>query len=182
MSTAATAVTGTWNVDPAHSRVGFAIKHLGISTVRGSFNEFEGTLQIGADLSTAKGHGTVQVASIDTGDAARDGHLLNADFFDAGAHPQITFEATRIAPTGEGTAKVTGKLTIMGTMREVEFDATVAGPAVDPFGKERVGLEVATTISRGDFGMGFNLPLESGGLALSDDVEIIVDVSAVKAV
>ena len=149
--------------------------------MRGSFNEFEGSLEIGEDLSTAKGRGTVEVASIDTAEPNRDGHLLNADFFDAETHPQITFETTRIERTGDGTAKVTGDLTILGTTREVEFEAVVTGPETDPFGKERVGLEVAGTITRGDFGMTFNIPLDSGAFALADDVDILVDVSAIRA-
>ncbi len=181
MSSATTGTTGTWNVDPTHSRVGFAIKHLGISTVRGSFNEFEGSLEIGEDLSTSKGRGSAEVASIDTGEPNRDGHLVNADFFDAETHPQITFETTRIEPTGDGTARVTGDLTIVGATREVVFDAVVTGPETDPFDKERVGLEVAGTISRSDFGMTFNIPLDSGAFALADDVEIIVDISAIRA-
>jgi polyisoprenoid-binding protein YceI len=180
MSTATTSVAGTWTVDPTHSRVGFAIKHLGISTVRGSFNEFDGTLEIGDDLSSATGRGTVEVASIDTGEPNRDGHLLNSDFFDAESHPQITFETTSVQATGDTTAKVTGNLTILGTTREVQFDATVTGPRHDPFGNERVGLEVAGTISRTDFGMTFNIPLEGGAFALADDVDILVDVSAIK--
>jgi polyisoprenoid-binding protein YceI len=180
MSTATTSVAGTWTVDPTHSRVGFAIKHLGISTVRGSFNEFDGTLEIGDDLSSATGRGTVEVASIDTGEPNRDGHLLNSDFFDAESHPQITFETTSVQATGDTTAKVTGNLTILGTTREVRFDATVTGPRHDPFGNERVGLEVAGTISRTDFGMTFNIPLEGGAFALADDVDILVDVSAIK--
>jgi polyisoprenoid-binding protein YceI len=181
MSTAAAPVTGTWNVDPTHSRVGFAIDHCAITAVRGSFNEFEGSLELGEDLSSASGRGTVAVASIDTGEPNRDGHLLNSDFFDAEHHPQITFETTRIEPADGGAVKVTGDLTILGTTREVSFDAVVRGPAQDPFGNTRVGLGVCGTISRTDFGMTFNIPLEGGAFALADDVEVVVDISAVKA-
>jgi polyisoprenoid-binding protein YceI len=181
MSTASTPVTGTWTVDPTHSRVGFAIKHLGITTVRGSFNEFAGTLEIGEDLASAQGRGTVQVASIDTGEPNRDGHLLNADFFDAENHPEITFQTTRIEQTGEGTTRVTGDLTIRGTTREVAFDTILVGPKHDPFGNERVGLEVTGTILRSDFDMSFNIPLDGGEFALADEVEVVVDVSAIRA-
>ena len=122
MSTAVSAPTGTWDVDPSHSRVGFAVKHLGISTVHGQFNEFEGKLEVGEDASSTKATGTVQVASIDTGQPDRDGHLLNSDFFDGEKHPQITFESTSIELGSDNQVKVTGDLTIMGTTKPVAAD------------------------------------------------------------
>jgi len=181
MSTDTTTPTGTWNVDPAHSRLGFAVKHLGISTVRGSFKEFEGTLEVGDELASATARGTVQVSSIDTGQPDRDGHLLNSDFFNGEEYPQITFESTAIEVTGGNQVKVAGNLTIMGTTREIELAGELGGTETDPFGKERVGLEVHGEIDRSDFGMTFNIPLDSGAFAMSDTVVLTHDISAVKA-
>jgi polyisoprenoid-binding protein YceI len=181
MSTDVAAPTGTWNVDPTHSRVGFAVKHLGISTVHGQFNEFEGTLDVGEDASTTKATGTVQVASVDTGQADRDGHLLNSDFFDAEKHPQITFASTSIDVAADNQVTVTGDLTIMGTTKEISLTGVLGGMETDPFGNERVGLEMHGEIDRTEFGMTFNIPLDSGAFAISDTVQLSLDISAVKA-
>jgi polyisoprenoid-binding protein YceI len=181
MSTAVTAPTGTWDVDPSHSRVGFAVKHLGISTVRGAFGEFEGRLEIGEDPSSAKATGTVQVASVGTGQPDRDGHLLNTDFFNAEEHPTITFESTSIELAADNQVTVTGDLTIMGTTKEISLTGVLGGTESDPFGNMRVGLEMHGELNRSDFGMTFNIPLDSGALAMSDTVALTLDISAVKA-
>lgn len=181
MSTAVTGPTGTWNVDPAHSRVGFAVKHLGISTVRGAFEDFEGRLEVGEDPSSAKATGTVQVASIDTGEPNRDGHLLNTDFFSAEEHPQITFESTSIALAADNQVTVTGDLTLMGTTNEISLTGVLGGTETDPFGNLRVGLEMHGEIDRTAFGMTFNIPLDSGAFAMSDAVALTLDISAIKA-
>jgi polyisoprenoid-binding protein YceI len=181
MSTATIAPTGTWNVDAAHSKVGFAVKHLGIATVRGAFTEFEGTLEIGEDLASSRAYGKVKTASIDTSESARDDHLRTADFFNVEANPEITFESTSIEQLDDDVLKVTGNLTINGVTNEETFHADVQGTEVDPWGNDRVGLEVTGQISRGDYGMKFNQVLGSGNLAVSDKVKIVIDVSAVKA-
>jgi len=181
MSTAVTAPTGTWDVDPAHSRVGFAVKHLGISTVHGQFNEFEGRLEIGDDASSTKATGSVQVGSIDTGQPDRDGHLLNSDFFDGEKHAQITFESTSIELAADNRVTVTGDLTIMGTTKEISLTGELGGTETDPFGNLRVGLEMHGEINRTEFGMTFNIPLDSGAFAMSDTVQLTLDISAVKA-
>ena len=181
MSTATIAPTGTWNVDPTHSRVGFSVKHLGIATVRGTFKEFEGTLEIGDDLSAARAYGTVKTASVDTNDAGRDEHLRSADFFDAENHPEITFESTSIEAIDEDSLKIVGNLTIKGVANEVELLAELGGTEVDPWGNDRVGLEAVGKISRGDFGIKFNMALGSGNVAVGDKVTLSLDVSAVKA-
>jgi polyisoprenoid-binding protein YceI len=181
MSTATIAPTGTWKVDTTHSRVGFAVKHLGIATVRGTFKEFEGTLEIGDDLATAKAYGKVKTASVDTNEAARDEHLRNSDFFDAEKYPEITFESTKIEAIDEDSLKIIGDLTINGTTNEVELLAEVGGTEVDPWGNDRVGLEAVGKISRSDFGMKFNMALGSGNLAVGDKVTLNLDISAVKA-
>lgn len=176
-----TAPTGTWDVDPSHSRVAFAVKHLGVSTVHGQFNEFEGRLEIGDDASSTKATGSVQVGSIDTGQPDRDGHLLNSDFFDAEKHAQITFESTGIELAAHNQVTVTGDLTIRGTTRSVELTGAIGGTESDPFGNMRVGLEMHGEINRKDFGMTFNIPLDSGALAMSDTVVLTLDISAIKA-
>jgi len=181
LSTSTITPTGTWNVDPMHSRLGFAVTHLGISTVRGSFKDFEGTLEVGDDVSSAKAHGTVQVNSIDTGQPDRDGHLLNSDFFDGEKYPEITFESTSIEGTGDNQVKVTGDLTIMGTTKEVELAGTIGGIETDPFGDERVGLEVHGEVDRTDFGMKFNIPLDSGAFTMSEKVQLTIDISGIRA-
>lgn len=181
MSTAVSAPTGTWDVDPSHSRVGFAVKHLGISTVHGQFNEFEGKLEVGEDAPSTKATGTVQVASIDTGQPDRDGHLLNSDFFDGEKHPQITFESTSIELGSDNQVTVAGDLTIMGTTKPVQLTGTLGGTETDPFGNLRVGLEMHGEVNRKDFGMTFNIPLDSGAFAMSDTVRLTLDISAIKA-
>jgi polyisoprenoid-binding protein YceI len=181
MSTATIAPTGTWKVDPTHSRVGFAVKHLGIATVRGTFKEFEGTLEIGEDLTTAKAYGTVKTASVDTNEPSRDEHLRNSDFFDVDKHPEITFESTRIEAAGDDELKVTGDLTINGVTNEVVLDVEIGGTEVDPWGNDRVGLEATGQISRSDYGIKFNMALGSGNVAVGDKVKLSLDVSAVRA-
>jgi polyisoprenoid-binding protein YceI len=181
MSTTATTPTGTWNVDTAHSRVGFAVKHLGIATVRGEFKEFEGTLEIGEDVSTSRAHGVVKSASVHTSDQARDEHLRGPDFFDAETNDEITFRSTAVEPLDDTTLRITGDLTINGTTRSEVFHAELQGTETDPWGNERVGLEVSGQISRRDYGMKFNQVLGSGNSVVADKVKIDLDVSAVKA-
>jgi polyisoprenoid-binding protein YceI len=181
MSSTATALpTGTWNVDPSHSRVGFRVKHLGISTVHGKFGEFEGQLVIGDD-GTATASGTVQVASIDTADEGRDGHLKSPDFFDAEQLPEITFQSTAITPKDEDTYEIVGDLTMHGITKQITLTAEVGGQDIDPFGNERVGLEVTGAISRSEWNMKFNMAMGSGNVVVSDKVKLELDIEAVKA-
>ena len=178
MSVTTTAVpTGTWSVDPAHSKVGFAVKHMGIATVRGVFRDFSGTLEIGDAVTVS---GTVQVASVDTNEPQRDEHLRSADFFGAEANPELAFTSTRIEPVDAETLTVTGDLTMNGVTREITLTAEVQGVDVDPWGNERVGLEITGQLSRGDFGMTFNQALGSGNLLVGDKVKLALDISAVK--
>lgn len=181
MSTATLAPTGTWNVDPTHSRVGFSVKHLGIATVRGTFKDFEGTLEIGDDLTTAKAFGKVRTASVDTNEAGRDEHLRNADFFDVENWSEITFESTSVEAIDEDSLKIIGNLTIKDVTNEVELLAEIGGTEVDPWGNDRVGLEAVGKISRSDFGIRFNMALGSGNVAVGDKVTLSLDISAVKA-
>ena len=172
--------TGTWNVDPAHSKVGFAVKHMGIATVRGVFNEYEGTLEIGEDATSARVAGTVKVASVDTNEAQRDDHLRSPDFFDAESHPELEFVSTHIEAVDEETFKITGDLTLHGVTNEVVLDAEVQGTDTDPWGNERVGIEITGALSRGEYGMKFNQALGSGNMVVGDKVKLALDVSAVK--
>jgi polyisoprenoid-binding protein YceI len=172
--------TGIWAIDPAHSKIGFAVKHMGIATVRGEFGEFEGTLEIGEDLASARAYGTVRAGSVDTNQPQRDEHLRSPDFFDVEQHPELRFESTRIEPVDDETFRITGDLTLHGVTREVVLTADVLGTETDPQGNERVGLEVTGQLSRDDYGMKFNQALGSGNVVVSDRVKLALDVSAVR--
>jgi polyisoprenoid-binding protein YceI len=172
--------TGTWVIDPAHSQVGFAVKHMGIATVRGQFTDFEGALEIGDDLSSARAHGTVRTGSVDTRQPQRDADLRSANFFDADQYPELHFESTGIAAVDEDELRITGKLTIHGVTNDVVLHAEVQGTDIDPLGNERVGLEVTGELSRADYGMKFSEALGSGNLVVSDKVKVTLDISAVK--
>ena len=172
--------TGTWTVDPAHSAVGFSVKHLGIATVRGRFEEFEGTLEIGEDLTKARAYGTAQVSSINTDEPARDEHLRSADFFGAESNPELRFESTAIRPLDEETFEIEGDLTLNGVTNRVTLKAEFQGAETDPWGNERVGIEVIGQIKRGDWNMTFNQALGSGNLLVGEKVTLTLDISAVK--
>jgi len=177
---APTLTTGTWSVDPAHSKVGFAVRHAGIATIRGEFTKFEGTLELSPDLSTAHAGGSVDVASVFTNEPQRDEHLRSADFFDAERYPVINFASTAIEAVDSISFDITGNLTIHGVTNEIVLRAVVQGTEVDPFGNHRVGLEVTGELSRSDYGMSFNMPLSSGALFVSDKVKLAIDISAIR--
>lgn len=178
-STSTAIPTGTWSVDPSHSQVGFSVKHLGIATVRGEFHEFQGTLEISED-GNATASGTVNVPSVDTGEAQRDEHLRSADFFDAENHPELSFESASIEAVDDETYRIEGNLTIHGVTNPIRLEAVVDGTETDPWGNERVGLELVGQLSRGDFDMTFNQALGSGNVLVSDKVKLALDISAVK--
>ena len=179
-ATATLIPTGTYEVDPAHSNIEFSVKHLGIATVRGTFSEFEGRLEIGEDLGSAKAYGTVQVASLDTKEAQRDEHLRSPDFFDVATYQELTFESTKIRPLDEDRFEIVGNLTLHGVTREITLNAEVQGTEQDPWGNERVGLEVTGQLARSDWGMTFNQVLGSGNLLVSDRVKLTLDISAIR--
>ena len=181
-TTATLIPTGTWTVDPAHSKVGFAVKHMGIATVRGEFGEFEGTLEISPDLSSARAYGKVTTASVDTNQTQRDEHLRSPDFFDAASHPEIAFESSQIELVDEDTYRITGQLTLHGVTKEIVLNAEIQGTETDPqTGNERVGLEVTGQLSRGDYGMEFNMALGSGNMLVADKVKLALDIAAIKS-
>ena len=171
---------GRWIVDPTHSSVEFAVKHMGIATVRGRFTEFEGTLEVGKDFASSRAFGKVLVASITTNDEARDAHLRSPDFFDVEHFPEITFESTRIEAIDEESSQVFGNLTMHGVTREVKLEVNISGTDKDPWGNTRVGLEAVGSIMRSDFDMKFNQALGSGNMLVGDKVTISLDISAVK--
>jgi polyisoprenoid-binding protein YceI len=173
--------TGTWAVDPGHSTVGFAVKHMGIATVRGEFTEFDGVLEIGQDLASSTARGTVQAASVNTNEDQRDTHLRSADFFNAEVNPVIAFASTAIESIDEETFEITGDLTINGVTNPITLKAEVQGLDTDPWGNERVGLEATGQLSRGAYGMTFNQALGSGNMLVADKVKLSLDISAVKA-
>ncbi|MGH2910892.1 MAG: YceI family protein [Solirubrobacteraceae bacterium] len=170
--------TGTWKVDPVHSSVEFHVKHLGIATVKGQFNEFEGTLEVGPE--GARAFGTVQVASVDTREPARDEHLRSADFFEVESFPQITFRSTAIRALDEEEFEIDAELTIHGVTHPVTLKAVFEGEETDHQGNKRVGVSAGTQINRSDFDIKFNAALGSGNLVVADKVKILVEVSAVE--
>jgi polyisoprenoid-binding protein YceI len=172
--------TGTWKIDPAHSNVAFSVKHLGIATVRGKFNEFEGTLEIGEDLASARAYGTVKTASVFTNEEQRDADLRSENFFHAELHPELSFESTAIRPVDEDRFEIEGELTMRGVTRPITLTGEVQGTESDPWGNERVGLEVTGKLARSDWGMTFNQVLGSGNLLVSDRVQLTLDISAIR--
>ena len=172
--------TGTWVVDPIHSSVGFEVKHMMISTVRGQFKQYEGKLEAAEDYHDSRVRGVVQVSSIDTGNADRDEHLRGPDFFDAEQWPLITFESTAIEHVVQGTYRVTGDLTIKDVTREIEVEANVEGAAVDPWGNDRVGVAVRGSVDRTEFGLTWQQSLVGGGMLVGEQVSLRIDISAVR--
>jgi polyisoprenoid-binding protein YceI len=164
--------TGTWAVDPTHSQVDFVVKHLGISTIRGTFSDFSATLT-GGETPTLTG--SIRLASVSTRDENRDAHLLSPDFFDADRYPEARFEATFISPK-----KVVGDFTLRGVTREIELTASFTEASDDPSGNERVGIELEGEINRNDYGVSFNMPLPTGGPALGEKVKLLASLSFVK--
>jgi polyisoprenoid-binding protein YceI len=176
-------LTGTYILDPAHTRIGFVARHAMVTKVRGSFTEFEGSGYLdAADPAASHVELRIQAASIDTGNADRDGHLRSNDFFDMETYPEITFVSTAVEPLGGETYRVTGDLTIKGVTKPVSVDFEYTGHAVDPFGNQRIGFEGTTTVNRKDWGVSWNAALEAGGVLVSEKVTLEFDVSAIRKV
>jgi polyisoprenoid-binding protein YceI len=171
----------TWTIDPAHTEVGFEVKHLMISRVRGRFGAVTGTLVLDSDPARSSTEAEIDVSSIDTRQEQRDAHLRSADFFDVERFPRITFRSTRVEQAGEGRFRVTGDLTIRDVTREVVLDASDEGRAGDPWGGARAAFSAQVTIDRRDFGLTWNQALETGGVMVSNEIRISLDVQAVKA-
>jgi polyisoprenoid-binding protein YceI len=168
--TAATISAGTWESDPVHSSVGFEVKYLGAARFRGEVSGFAGELRVEDGSAQLSGSGLV--ASLKTKDENLDAHLQSPDFFDSERHPDISFRSTDVTFTGGTGVRVEGELTIKGVTNPVTLAGTVAGPTVGLDGREKLGLELTTTIDRTEFGVSWNAPLPGGGLTLANDVAL----------
>jgi polyisoprenoid-binding protein YceI len=174
-------LTGSYTIDPNHSRIGFVARHAMVTKVRGSFNEFEGSGYFDAENpANSRAELTIQAASIDTRNADRDGHLKSNDFFDMENYPEITFVSTSVEQVDAENYRVTGDLTIKGITNPVSVDFEYTGTAVDPFGNTRVGFEGKTTVNRKDWGVNWNAALEAGGVLVSEKVTLELEVSAIR--
>jgi polyisoprenoid-binding protein YceI len=170
-----------WNIDTVHSTVGFTVRHLMVSKVHGLFTKWKGTLAFDeANVAASQVEVTIDVASVDTREPQRDAHLRSGDFFEAERFPQITFKSTKVQGT-KATFKVTGDLTLRGVTKSVVLDVEYAGRSVHPQMGERAGFSAHTSINRKDFGVTYNQVLEAGGLALSEKVDIAIEIEATKA-
>jgi len=169
---------GTWTIDPTHSEVGFSIRHIMISKVKGTFDSFDATFVTGENPLDSTVSATARVASINTNEANRDGHLRAGDFFDAETYPTIGFVSTGVRED-KGDFLVDGDLTIKGVTKPVTFDFEFGGFAVDPFGNYKGGATAKTQVEREDFGLTYNAALETGGFLLGDKVTITLELQAV---
>ncbi|WP_263118887.1 YceI family protein [Cellulomonas sp. RIT-PI-Y] len=172
-------VAGTWNIDPSHTEASFTVRHAGISKVRGTVAVTGGAITVGDDLELSAVSATLDPSTITTGDAGRDGHLKSGDFFDVEKFGEWTFTSTSVTGDGEDYV-VTGDLTIHGVTKSVELAVEFGGAATDPFGNQRAGFSATLPISRKDFDLTWNAALETGGVLVSDKVNIALEVSAIK--
>jgi polyisoprenoid-binding protein YceI len=171
-------VAGTWTIDPVHSEVGFVARHLMVSKVRGKFTTFSGTITVAENPLASSVEATIDASSISTGDDNRDAHLRSADFFEVDTHSTIVFHSTAVEPKGSDFV-VTGDLLIHGVTRSVVLALEFNGVSPDPWGGTRAGFTASTEISRKDFGIEFNMPLDGGGVVVGDKVQIHLEVEAV---
>ncbi|MCC7367853.1 MAG: YceI family protein [Chloroflexi bacterium] len=179
MSADTQTAVSTWNIDPAHSVVELAVKHMMFSTVKGRFSNVVGTITLDErNLANSAVSTTIDAASIATGETNRDGHLRSADFLDVDSFPQITFESTGVVPRSGTSFAVVGNLTLRGITQEVSLEAELTGKGTDPWGGQRAGFTAATTINRKDFGLTWNQALEAGGVLVSEQVKIALEIQA----
>ena len=181
MTTASTTPTGTYAIDPSHSRIGFVARHAMVTKVRGSFNEFEGSGHFDAE-NPANSHLAliIQANSIDTRNEDRDGHLKSNDFFDMETYPEIKFASTAVEKVDDDNYRVTGDLTIKDVTKPVTVDFEYTGTAVDPYQNQRIGFDGSTTVNRKDWGVNWNTALDTGGVLVSEKVTLEFDVSAIR--
>ncbi|MBX9359912.1 YceI family protein [Streptomyces massasporeus] len=174
-------LSGEWVVDPAHSRIGFSVRHAMVTTVRGCFLEYESRLYFDAyDPTRSRADITLFTASVDTGVEQRDAHLVGRDFLDAATYPRMRFTSTAVQQTGADLFSMSGELTIKGVSRPVVLDMTYIGYVTDPFGYDRVGFDGTTTINRSDWGLTYNSRLAEGGAMVSEKVRLQLDIAAIR--
>ena len=179
MSSTATAIrTGTWAIDPTHTEIGFTVRHL-MSKVRGKFETFEATVVTGDDITDSRVDVSVDLSSINTGTVDRDNHLRSSDFFEVETHPTMTFSSTDVIEKAAGELVVIGDLTIKGVTKSLELAVDVLGEGTDPWGGTRVGFEATGQISRKEFGVDFNIPLEGDKVVIGDKISIVLNAEAV---
>ena len=182
VTTTPATLTGNYTVDPVHSRIGFSARHMMVSKVRGQFTEYSGSGYFDAeDPSKSHAELTIKVNSIDTHNPDRDAHLRSNDFLAMDEHPEVTFKSTKIEAAGDRLFRVTGDLTIRGVTKQVTLNLEYLGATTDPWGNQRVGFEGGTTINRKDWGVNFNATLEAGGVVVSDNINLEIDIEAIKA-
>lgn len=176
-------LAATWNIDPDHTSIGFKVRHLMVSNVKGVFGKVSGVVLVDEkDITKSTVTATIDTASIDTGVAKRDAHLKSADFLDVEKYPTMTFVSTNVARNGAGKLKVTGNLTLHGVTRPVVLDVEGLAPeSKDPMGNLRTGASASAKINRKDFGVVWNKVLETGGVAVGDEVAISIEVELIKA-
>lgn len=177
--TTTTIPAGTWNIDPTHSTVGFVARHLVISKVRGSFRSFSGAITIDAQPLDSSVSASIDMASVDTADENRDAHIKGEDFFDVAKFPTMTFTSTKVVQDGDDFA-VTGDLTIKGVTRSVILELEFNGVSKDPWGGTRAGFSAETEINRKDFGLEWNVVMETGGVLVGEKIKIELDIQAVQ--
>jgi polyisoprenoid-binding protein YceI len=179
MSSPSDLTPGTWAIDPMHSSVGFTVKHLMISKVRGAFHTFSGTVVVPEDRLASTVDVTIDPASVSTGDANRDGHLATGDFFDAESFPSWTFRSTGLRADG-GDYKLAGELTMRGVTKPVELEVEFEGVSKDPYGNTKAGFTAEAEVNRKDWGMEYNAALETGGVLIGEKVKITLDIQLAK--
>jgi len=171
-------VTGTWTIDPLHSEVGFSVRHMMVSKVRGKFTKFSGELVTGENPLASSVTAEIDLASIDTGAEQRDGHLRSPDFFDTENHPAMSYRSTGIRAKGDGYV-VDGELTLKGVTKNVPLTLELNGFGPDPYGGTRAGFTATGEINRQDFGVTWNAAMEHGGVVVSDKVNLHLEIEAV---
>ncbi|MEV6836166.1 YceI family protein [Streptomyces sp. NPDC051133] len=174
-------LTGEWLIDPAHSRIGFSVRHAMVTTVRGAFAEYESRLYFdGRDPVRSRADIVLYTASVDTGVEQRDAHVVGRQFLDAAAYPRMTFTSTSVDLAGTDVYRMTGDLTIKNTTRPVDLELTYIGHVTDAFGDERVGFDGTTTINRTDWGLTYDARLAQGGTMVSEKVRLQFDIAAIR--
>lgn len=171
-------VVGTWDIDPVHSDVSFTVRHMMVSKVRGRLGTFSGEIVTAPEFADSSVTATVDATSVDTGNAQRDGHIRTADFFEVESHPTWSFRSTALRADG-GDHALDGELTIKGVTRPVTFALEVNGFGPDAYGGTRAGFSATTTVNRSDFGVDIAMPLDGGGVVVSEKVQVALEIEAV---